>query len=201
MSCKNNQCRCVGPTLIDRCVAIRQFVRPEDVLHLLRPRQQTPLDRNYSRAGALSNWFQNQFRIGKFRYIADPPDCDQWGRPSHTLQRGGGDCDDLAILGATLCRAMNVPMAVVVGRLCNRRGCEGHAWIEGTDEHGWFLLEATNGSLSRNALPNEYRRELLLTPEKCVIAPEASARHLQTATVTINQIVDHGVSRAFARAS
>jgi len=92
-------------------------------------------------------------------------------------------------------------MAVVVGRLCNRRGCEGHAWIEGTDEHGWFLLEATNGSLSRNALPNEYRRELLLTPEKCVIAPEASARHLQTATVTINQIVDHGVSRAFARAS
>jgi hypothetical protein len=96
---------------------------------------------------------------------------------------------------------MDVPMAVVVGRMCDRRGCAGHAWVEGHDEHGWFLLEATNGSLSRNTLPNDYQRELLLTPEKCAIAPEASARHLQTATVTINQIVDYGMSRAFALAS
>lgn len=201
MFTQNSQCRCVGPTLIDRCVAIRQYVRPEDVAHLIQRRRRTPFDWNYSRAGSLSTWFQSRFAEGKLRYISDPPDCDRWGRPSHTLKRGGGDCDDLAILGASLFRAMNVPMAVVVGRLCDRRGCEGHAWVEGNDEHGWFLLEGTNGSLFRNVRPNEYRRELLLTPEVCLIAPEASAQHLQTAKVTINRIVDQGVPRAFALAS
>jgi Transglutaminase-like superfamily len=201
MYSQNRRCRCVGPTLIDRCVAIRQFVRPEDVAHLIRRRQRTPLDWNHSRAGSLSNWFQNQFALGKLRYISDPPDCDRWGRPSHTLERGGGDCDDLAILAASFCRAMNVPMALVVGRVCNRRTCEGHAWVEGQDEHGWFLLEATNGSITRGLLPNDYRRELFLTPESCAIAPDASARHLQTARVTINRIVDRGMPRAFAYAS
>lgn len=92
-------------------------------------------------------------------------------------------------------------MAVVVGRVCNRRNCEGHAWVEGEDEQGWFLLEATNGSITRGSLPNDYRRELFLTPEKCVIAPSASAPHLQAAAVTINRIVDHGAPRAFASAS
>ena len=201
MSCKNNQCRCVGSTLIDRCVAIRQFVQPDDVAHLIYQKQRTPFDWNHSRAGSLSNWFKNRFAIGKLRYIPDPTDCDQWGRPSHTLARGGGDCDDLAILGASLCRAMKVPMAVVVGRVCNRRTCEGHAWVEGEDEHGWFLLEATNGNLFRNGLPSDYRRELFLTPEQCVIAPGASAQHLQTATMTINRIVDNHIPRALAFAS
>lgn len=198
---KNSQCRCVGPTFIDRCVAIRQFVQPDDVAHLIRWRRQTPFDWNQSRAGSISNWFQNQFSAGKLRYIADPIDCDQWGRPALTLARGGGDCDDLAILAASFCRAMDVPMAVIVGRLCNRGRCEGHAWVEGEDEHGWFLLEATNGTITRNTLPNDYRRELLLTPEKCVIAPDASGQHLQAATITINRIVDHNMPRAFAFAS
>jgi len=195
-SCSNDQCRCVGLTVVDRCVAIRQYVRPEDVEHFIERCPPWALPANHSSANAIARWLRQQFTLGVLRYIPDPDDCDRWGRPSETFRRRGGDCDDLAILVASFCRAMGVPMHVIVGEHCDNMQCGGHAWVEGQDEHGWFLLEATSGNLYRYARPAGYQRQLLLTPETCAIAPEATASNARLVAQQVNQAV---LNAQFAR--
>ena len=43
----------------------------------------------------------------------------------------------------------------------------GHAWCEGHDEHGWFLLESTNGTVIRGARPEDYRPTSFLQAGNC----------------------------------
>jgi transglutaminase-like putative cysteine protease len=73
-----------------------------------------------------------------------------WVSPTQTLQRGGGDCDDLSSLALSLLYAMGLRSAdMLVGTYCGGQLCDGHAWAEGRDRSGHFLLETTNGTLLR----------------------------------------------------
>jgi hypothetical protein len=196
-TCTPTSCRCVGRTLIDRCVAIWQYVRPEDVAHLIKVVPVHSLPRGFTRAAEIAGFIRSCLENGQLRYIPDPRDCDRWGRPSETFRRGGGDCDDLAILAASLCRAMNVPMTVVVGTMCSGRVCDGHAWVEGADEAGGFLIEATNGQLLRHR-PVGYNRQYLLTPEGCAAAPEFQRYESQVTAARIHAAVLSGSRRRAA---
>jgi hypothetical protein len=198
-TCDTANCRCVGPTFIDRCVAIREYVRPDDVAHLIRVVPRWALQPGHSRAGEIARWLRDSFALGELRYIPDPIDCDRWGRPAETFRRGGGDCDDLAILVASLCRAMGVRMHVVVGTACTGKECDGHAWVEGIDEVGPFFIEPTSGALRRKSMPEGYTRYLLLTPEVCRVALEASNRKMQIAAANVNAAVSSARQDALLR--
>jgi len=109
--------------------------------------------------------------VGDLCYITDPRACDRWCAPAETLRRGGGDCDDFAILGVSLLRALGVPAFVIVGRTCDGSGCAWHAWVEGRDRRGRFHLEATSGALVRGPWrPAGYHADLVLGPGVCVRA-------------------------------
>lgn len=170
-------------------MAIRQYVRPEDVAHLIQTVPAYALPRGFTRAGNIAEFLRACLACGSLRYIPDPKSCDRWGRPHETLRRGGGDCDDLAIFAASMCRAMGVSMAVVVGTHCSGRACDGHAWVEGEDEAGAFLIEATSGRLYRHVRPAEYNRQYLLTPESCAVAPEFLTLRSQRTAARINAAV------------
>jgi transglutaminase-like putative cysteine protease len=128
----------------------------------VRPDEAWPIARNltalwkrtaYSFAHVLAWWFRSERASGRLEYIPDPEGpLDFWCSPETTLERGGGDCDDLAVLGASIILSAGWPGRVVVG---THEG-QGHAWVEGRDERGWFLLEATNGDLLRNWRPRAY---------------------------------------------
>lgn len=58
---------------------------------------------------------------------------DYWQSATETLQRGGGDCEDKAILLVSLWRAMGVPadnVWVVNGFIHTSQGYGGHSWVE-----------------------------------------------------------------------
>lgn len=95
---------------------------------------------------------------GRLRYAKEPGTSDLWQSPRLTLSRGGGDCEDLAILGMSLLIALGLDdVVLVLGTLHSRtRRPQGHAWLEGWDRQGWFLLEATTGRLIRHRRPDEY---------------------------------------------
>jgi transglutaminase-like putative cysteine protease len=140
-------------------------------------REQTP---GVTRAGSVVRRMQTWFATGELRYIADPDWCDLWGPPSETFDRGGGDCDDLAIVALSMCRFIGLNKSAAVVGLMWQRGVYGwHAWVEGEDDAGWFLIEATTPAILR-ARPNSYERcyerRYILTPESCVVAPERIRR-------------------------
>lgn len=163
-------CRCVSHTPADRCRAIQDLVRPEEVAHLLRTVPAHLVPPAYSFVGSVARWLQGQMGTGDLAYIPDPEWCDRWCSPTGTLDRGGGDCDDLAILAASLLMAGGLAVDVVVGRHCNGFVCDGHAWVEGCDQRGWFLLEATQGHLFRRGRPATYSPALKLRPGNCRLA-------------------------------
>lgn len=134
-----------------------------------RPADRLPFPHNFAESVAAA--IRRDLEHGALQYEADPPDCDRWCSPARTLARGKGDCDDLAILAASILRAGLTSAAVVTGHYCGRDGCIGHAWVEGADERGWFLLEATNGSLFRVARPETYQAQLILELGRCVMKP------------------------------
>jgi transglutaminase-like putative cysteine protease len=120
--------------------ARERLVRPEEV----RPITSAIVARwGMSRlafADEVAGWMARMFQAGRLEYIPDPPGPnDLWCSPSSVLERGGDDCDGLAVLAASILRGAGAPAMVRVGML----GSEGHAWVEGFDERGFFLLEAT----------------------------------------------------------
>jgi hypothetical protein len=103
---------------------------------------------------------------GRLRYRRDPGR-DVWFSPAATLQRRGGDCEDLAILSLSLLLAGGHHEAhLVIGRHCDGRRCEGHAWVEGADARGGFLFEATSMQLMRYR-PPAYRPNWGVTKTRC----------------------------------
>ena len=159
--------RCVGVTLADRCTAIREYVQADD----LRPwGHRVPAARGETPADSVAAWMRYQFTTRTLSYIADPDHCDLWGRPSATFFRGGGDCDDLSIVVAAALDVIDVPWVIVVGLW--RGG--GHAWVEGTDTAGGFLIETTaiRGNIYRGRRPVDYNRQQLLSRNCCSEAPE-----------------------------
>jgi hypothetical protein len=104
-------------------------------------------------ADVLGWWFRSRFQSGALAYIPDPEGpLDFWCSPETTLYRGGGDCDDLAVLAASILIAAGFAGKLVVGAYHG----EGHAWVEGRDERGAFLFEATSGDIFRGRAPRAY---------------------------------------------
>jgi transglutaminase-like putative cysteine protease len=125
----------------------------------------------------VARYLKRAFALGELSYIPDPAGCDLWYPPAVTLWRGGGDCDDLSSLSLSLLRAMGLRSAdLVVGTHCDGRVCDGHAWVEGRDRFGHFLLEATNGTLLRGGRPWVYHAQYRLCPGRCLDVRDTHAR-------------------------
>ncbi len=56
------------------------------------------------------------------KYVPDPLKYDYVSPPLETLQAGGGDCEDQAILYASMCEAVRIPVRLVICRSTNGKG-------------------------------------------------------------------------------
>lgn len=110
-----------------------------------------------------ATWLQQQFAQGRLRYLSDPAGRDTWWSPYATIARRGGDCEDLSILVCSALVAACRPSAVVFGLVWLGGQWIGHAWVEGFDEQGGFLLEATSGAVFREARPPSYRAAVAIS--------------------------------------
>lgn len=145
-------CRCVAGTAYARRRALLDLVRPNEVAHLI-----ADVSPSFA-VQEIEAWMVGHFASRRFRYEHDPRTCDRWCPPRITIARGAGDCDDWAIVACSMLRAAGVRASVVLGSYCDQLGCEGHAWVEGVDMYGAFLLEGTTGRVSRGRRPSAYRR-------------------------------------------
>ncbi len=161
-----------------------RVVRPDQVRHLIHGQPRHWLPPTWSAAGEVARFFQSQFVKGALRYISDPEGCDLWGPPHATLMRGGGDCDDLAALGVSILHAMGTDADMLVGVVCDRNGCGGHAWIEGHDERVYFVLEATSGDLFRSR-PGGYNAQYQLRPGRCLDVREQATKRAALVAVAM----------------
>ena len=178
-------CFCVKPSPENWCEAAARVIRPREVAHLIRrvPRH-PPL---WSAAENVAEYLRSAFRTGQLSYIPDPKECDLWCSPSTTFARGGGDCDDLAALAVSILHAMDVEAQLAVGVYCDGRTCSGHAWVEGRDQQGAFLLEATSGMVQRSR-PDTYELQYLLHPDSCLDA-RSEARKAQAQQVAMRELL------------
>lgn len=79
-----------------------------------------------------------------------------WQKPSSTLQRGIGDCEDLSFLVCSLLQALGVQARVVFGKYNGG----GHAWVEaGAGDVGGILETTTGQPFSGFADPKGYSTE------------------------------------------
>jgi hypothetical protein len=138
----------------------------EAVQVLVRPHETTAIAAElggFSRRAAVpfaplfSAWMQEQFARERLRYLFDPNGQDLWWSPSATMHRQGGDCEDLSILACSVLLAAMRPSTLVFGLLNTGTQWMGHAWVEGCDEQGGFLLESTTGQMFRRSRPDTYR--------------------------------------------
>ncbi|MCB9717011.1 MAG: transglutaminase domain-containing protein [Myxococcales bacterium] len=159
-------CIPVGPSLAARCRAIRQVIQPGQV-------------RDYAEAALRHNPWRHRNAVDavacyllqlKLVYIADPARRDNWCPPRVTVQRGGGDCDDFAVLAASMLRAAGAHADVVLGWWRQPSGRGYHAWVAGVSTCGVcrFVLEPQNGQLWWNETPADRDAQYLLGPERCV---------------------------------
>lgn len=129
--------------------ALNILVRPSEVRHIVPHHMPVTTE-------DVAIWLQRHLRVGTLRYISDPAFADIWQSPKATLVRGGGDCEDLAILTASVLRTAGVQCSIAIGRHFQ----EGHAWVEGVTKLGnAFLLEGTTGELFYQRRPHGYSRE------------------------------------------
>jgi hypothetical protein len=151
----------VGPSdATARCMTIVAAVRPHEVSHFVEQARLWHFRTSLSPAQAAAVALRGTGLV----YIADVPKHDRWCPPVATLMRGGGDCDDHAIVGASLLTGLNVPSWVAIGQ-----GPTGpHAWVVGHDpEMGPFVLEPQGGQLWWGDRAPGYRPQLLLGPQGC----------------------------------
>lgn len=79
-----------------------------------------------------------------------------WQKPTSTLKRGVGDCEDLSFLLCSLLLALGVQARVVFGGYNG----EGHAWVEaGAGDVGGILETTTGQPFSGFADPKGYSTE------------------------------------------
>ncbi len=158
-------CLRVSLSPIARWRAARALVRPREVSDLFTSVPNFLLPPDYSVAGSVAAWIRESIANGTLRYRPDPPGTDLWCSPAATRYTGGGDCDDFAILAASMIAYAGVAPQVAIGYYCEGLSCQGHAWVEGHDGHGWFLLEATSGQLYRFYRPKNYVLNQLVQPQ------------------------------------
>jgi transglutaminase-like putative cysteine protease len=139
--------------------AVQQLVRPWEVQHLIIRRAPTITERilKTTFAEKTAQWLTGKLTSGEFSYIADPNGfLDYWCAPAFTLRRNGGDCEDFTLLTVSMLAAGGVSANVAIGTAWNGSFFGGHAWVEGMDSKGFFLIEGTSGQLYRNR-PPQYR--------------------------------------------
>lgn len=150
----------VPSDIYSRILAIQALVRPHEVASLVRPRY--PWEQLPPLADQLGSYLRERAKQWQIRYLPDLGYKDIWQSPAFTLWRGVGDCEDLSILAASILKQAGVKVSVYVGEVLVNDTWSGHAWVEGEDEAGPFLLEATNGEVFRHYRPIEYRNAVNL---------------------------------------
>jgi transglutaminase-like putative cysteine protease len=143
----------VRPRVTSFRAAIARTVRPREAAPIARAVQSVWRRNDLTFAETLGLWFKVAAHLGLVTYFPDPQGpYDYWRSPETTIDDGGGDCDDLAILAVSTALCSGFPARLVLGTY---RGI-GHAWMEGADERGWFLFEATSGDVFRGGRPAGY---------------------------------------------
>ncbi len=86
------------------------------------------------------------------RYTRDPHGVEQLQTPEATLRMGAGDCDDMAILAASMLQGVGVPTRFrVVGR---QPGRFQHVFTEFRDLQGrWWMLDPTEKKQAAGVRP------------------------------------------------
>ena len=150
----------VRPNIQEQCAAIRQLIRPNELIAEAHEVRVWAVSLGVSLAEAIALWFRNS----TLAYVADPQFGDVWQSPRRTLFRGGGDCEDFAILAASLFRAMGVRANVVLGWFNGRY----HAWVIANDPNvGVVSLEPQGGRIVRGGWIPGYTPVWELAPEFC----------------------------------
>jgi|GEM_PF-2040990 len=163
---ERGNCRPVQFDLADRCSAVRELLRPKEVLHLWSSSDtrgpSAPI------VDQVEQYFSSMFATRALQYVHDPMHVDCWCSPARTLDRGFGDCDDLAILAAAVLKAGGIDASVVIGNIGGGTA-SNHAWVEGIDQFGrGFFYEATNPVLWYGARPLSYVPHALVNEDECV---------------------------------
>lgn len=146
--------------------AVQYLVRPNEVEQFITrtpssyaPRSSRPF------AEQVADWLRSKLSSRELSYQRDPGGpLDYWSAPSHTLTWRGGDCEDLTLLGVSMLLAGGVSAHVAVGNLWDGSSFGGHAWIEGQDGRGFFLIESTTGDMWRYGRPSSHILSWTITP-------------------------------------
>lgn len=178
-------CMCVAPSPANWCDAVARVVQPHQVANLARFIPRRPHNKGVGLADAVAAVMRHWLDSKVLQYIADPKGCDLWGPPLATIMRGGGDCDDLAALNVSLLHYLQCDADMMIGFACKGGKCDGHAWVEGHDELGWFLLEATSGDLYRAERPGLYRPQYQLRPGRCLDVREETTKRVAAAAMAL----------------
>ena len=133
--------------------AIYDFVRPEQVAPLLRTPRLAMV-----RAEQVAMYMRAFFAAQILTPFPDPDGCDLWRDPEQLLLDGGrGDCDDLTLFAFSLSLVDGyIEAEMVIGEVLTPEGWQGHAWLEGRDCDGGFLIEATTAAVIRGIRPAHY---------------------------------------------
>lgn len=83
------------------------------------------------------------FVRGSIRYTRDPYFSETLQTPSVTLEQGHGDCDDHAILVASLLSAIGAPARFRAMRIPQQGPALGHVLTETRYGRGWVPVETT----------------------------------------------------------
>jgi|SRR5271157_257871 len=152
-------CFCIS-SVTDWCTAGKKFIRPQDVSFMVSFVAPTTAPSQYDFVANVAQW------IGFFTYEADPQG-DTWCPPTQTFATGTGDCEDLSLLVVSVLNAGGVSASLTIGMFLDPGGAFGHAWVEGVDANGSFLIEATNGKLYRGQRPALYSPSLHVSGGTC----------------------------------
>lgn len=123
---------------------------PDDVLVYLLQSRYCPSDRmeerardivkgcspGYAQAERICEWTHGNL---EYRYGVSCENTDA----IETLEQGAGVCRDFAHVGASLCRALQIPARLVVGYLHGLDPMDMHAWYEAFVGGRWYTFDAT----------------------------------------------------------
>lgn len=82
-----------------------------------------------------------QWVANNVRYTMDTNDVEVVSDAYGTLQRGYGDCDDIAVLLAALLETTGHRAKIIAGG--NTEGCYAHVWAEARCGTGWIAVDAS----------------------------------------------------------
>lgn len=144
-------------------IAASALLRPFEVRAVARQLASIPGPAASIVAGAV----RGALTLGILRYERDPVGTDPlgiphdpWRSPRQTHREQRGDCEDLSLYWASILDWLCPQVHFVVGSIWQSgTDWSAHAWVEGYDSLGWFLLEATNGALHRHQRPWIYGPE------------------------------------------